>query len=98
MPVPASLFSPPLKGPGEDFHTENVGTHGPFVRSNTLINQVYSILVVLNGADARAVRPYMPGPASLFSPPSEGSGEVFCAENVGTHGPFVRSNTEQVDT
>ena len=55
---------------------ENVGTHGPYVRSNTLMKPSYSILVASNGVDARAVRPYMPEPASLFSPPLEGLGEA----------------------
>ena len=39
------------------------------------------------------MRPYIPVPASLFSPPWEGPGEAFHAENVGTHGSCVHSNT-----
>ena len=56
MPGPASLFSPPLKGLGEAYHTENVGTHGPFVRSNTLIKPsiFHSCCIKRSGRTSRA--------------------------------------------
>ena len=88
MPGSASLFSLPLKGPGEAFHAENVGTYGSFVRSNTLIKPsiFHSCCIKRSGRTSRAS--LHTGARKLVLPSFERSGGGFPCGECGDAWPI----------